>query len=503
MVALTTNNNSYYEHETQSLLPISENKNTEQPQSRQGACDDKGGSSKLLFVVLLVLLVAFMAADLRDSFGFLQARESSNDHDRVNANPDEESNQESIRDDIHEDVETTETYLPGSIPKSLLLRNAKPNIRHLNWGILGLGRIARDFTTALKMTKSHVTAVAAGSLPNASARAQAFADRYSVPKSYGSYQELADDPNVDIVYIGTINPLHYDNAMMMLKAGKNVLLEKPMVMKYQQAQSLVQTARHAGRLFVTNYWTRFFPVIRHVRDMVARRRRLGRLVAMRGDFGLTAAQNPSDRYLNKTQGGGAMLDLGCYLVNLAVMANPTNDVPVEIQATAQTQLLGAKYRVDTETSFFLKWNNSVNHNSNNNSTLIMSGQASFRRPSSFEVELGGTHGRVVIHGPANSATEATVYEYEPYVGPLRHVTHVRSDLPWFDESYGPAEYPRGAGFVYIIQAIEQCMLEKGIPGADREKLAGCLELQELSMEEMLRTAWIIDQVLHHVGYWDW
>ena len=201
-------------------------------------------------------------------------------------------------------VTTTETYLPGLLPKTTNER------RKLRWGILGLGRIAHDFTTALIMSGANVTAAAAGSLPNATLRANAFAKLYDVPQSYGTYAAMAEDPNVDIVYIATVNTRHYDPAMMMLKAGKNVLIEKPMTLHLTEAEGLANAAKEANLFLMTNYWTRFFPVMKHVRSVLASGR-LGTIQSMNGDFGFPTPPNIHDRYLNRQAGGGAMLDIGC------------------------------------------------------------------------------------------------------------------------------------------------------------------------------------------------
>lgn len=415
-------------------------------------------------------------------------------------------------------VNVTETYLPGQLLNdghTLRGHSAIPKAseRKLRWGILGLGRIAKDFAVALKMTGADITSVAAGSLPNATARAQAFANTYSVPQSWGTYEDLAADPNVDIVYIATINTRHFDTALLMLQAGKNVLLEKPMTMNYREAQALEEAAIKSKRLLLTNYWTRFFPVVKYARSVLASNR-LGTISSMRGDFGFATPIDIDDRFLNRQIGGGAMLDVGCYLVNLAVMVNPSaaEEIPSQIQAISQQNLMGTQYSVDTEMSFSLNWNDeryqtglqaSKRTSQNHTTPWIMTGQASFRRPSSFEVEIDGTHGRLVIHSPANAATAATVYEYTPF-GPMKEIEVIRSDLPPFDATFGPEKYPRGSGFVYIIQDIEACMLEKGIPGTqEHHGLPGCLELEPLTMKDQLNTVQITDLVLQKAGYWDW
>ncbi|CAB9517627.1 Trans-1,2-dihydrobenzene-1,2-diol dehydrogenase [Seminavis robusta] len=472
--------------------------------------NDENKKDRRIFTVFLIVLV-FIGGLICISIGWKQHNSRSNNtespwiyHTRGKSSQKDEypwwetSNH----------VDTTYTKLQGSLPAPIISAKDSKRTNNLRWGIVGLGRIARDFTTALTMAGANITAVAAGSLPNATARARHFANLYNnIPHSYGSYQELAADPNVDIVYVATINSLHYSTAMMMLQAGKNVLLEKPMTMEYTQAQALVKAAEKANRLLVTNYWTRFFPVVKYVRSILASGR-LGDISAMRGDFGFPTPPIANDRYLNRDSGGGAMLDVGCYLVNLALLVNPV--LPQQIQASAQTTYMDHQYRIDTEMGFLLNWDSAKktpsmmaveNNNKNETKTtpMIFSGQASFRRPSSFEFEINAQHGRLVIHNPANAATAATVYEYQTF-GPLKHVEEIRSELPPFDVSFGPEQYPRGEGFVYIIREIEQCMFEKGIPG---DAKPGCLELEELTLQDQLLTVNVTDTVLRSAGYWDW
>lgn len=384
----------------------------------------------------------------------------------------------------------------------------------LRWGILGLGRIARDFTTALLVSGSNVTAVAAGSLPRRKHRAEVFAQTYSIQNYYGSYEELAADPDVDIVYIATTNQLHAENTLLMLRAGKNVVVEKPMAMNFQEATAMANEARRHKRLLLTNFWTRFFPIIQYTRTTV-RNQSIGTIMAMRGDFGFEAWPDSNDRFLNRTLGGGAMLDLGCYLVNIAVMVAGTSyaNGPVDIVSTGETTIDGIDYGVDTEAAFAVRWGRQPPGKSKATSfvkkqaqqasanaepvSMVMSGQVSFRRPSSFEVEIAGSHGRVAIHTPANAPHSLTISRYRPY-GPIESVDEVTSSRLEFDDTYGPERYPGGGGFVHVIRAVEQCMKDKGIPGQVQD---GCLELKELPMEEQLTTVSITDDILRKIGYW--
>ena len=113
-----------------------------------------------------------------------------------------------------------------------------------------------------------ITAVAAShddESSSALARARKFAKLFSIPNHYGSYEELAADPDVDIVYVATTNMNHMEPTLLMLRAGKNVLVEKPTTVTYVEAKSMYEEAAKRGLFLMTNHWTRFFPLVKYLR----------------------------------------------------------------------------------------------------------------------------------------------------------------------------------------------------------------------------------------------
>mmetsp|Transcript_32558 Transcript_32558/g.55276 ORF Transcript_32558/g.55276 Transcript_32558/m.55276 type:complete len:164 (+) Transcript_32558:226-717(+) len=157
-----------------------------------------------------------------------------------------------------------------------------------------------------------IEAVAAGSLPNRKERAQWFAHQFNARVSYTSYEDLAKDPNVDIVYIAVTNNLHKEVALTMFAHKKHVLCEKPTAMNYTEAQEMTQAAREAGVFFATNFWNSAFPVVRYVRNAI-RQGAIGNIVQISGDMGFQTVRNYADRWLNGKMGGGSTMDMGCYL----------------------------------------------------------------------------------------------------------------------------------------------------------------------------------------------
>lgn len=129
----------------------------------------------------------------------------------------------------------------------------------LKWGIAAAGKISNDFVVALKglPKESHeVIAVAASNFD----RAQKFADIHNIPTAYGGYENLGNNQNIDVVYVGTLNPQHYEVVKMMLEYGKHVLCEKPFVMNEKQAKKLIEIAREKRLFLMEAVWSRFFPV---------------------------------------------------------------------------------------------------------------------------------------------------------------------------------------------------------------------------------------------------
>ncbi|WP_058302339.1 Gfo/Idh/MocA family protein [Gorillibacterium timonense] len=183
----------------------------------------------------------------------------------------------------------------------------------VKWGILGAGWISGKFVRDLAYAEgAEVAAVAARSL----SKAEEFAAEHSIPRAYGSYEELAQDPEVDIVYIGTIHPAHKENLLLCLKAGKSVLCEKPFTMTAAEAEVAARAAEENGAFLMEAMWTRFLPPIRKVREWL-RDEKIGEVRLLKADFGFDAGWNPEGRLLNPDQGGGALMDAGIYPISFA------------------------------------------------------------------------------------------------------------------------------------------------------------------------------------------
>ncbi len=185
----------------------------------------------------------------------------------------------------------------------------------LRWGILGTGGIAHIFVSDLGLTESGVVS-AVGSRSQGSA--ERFADEFGIEGRHPSYESLVADPRVEVVYVATPHPMHRANAILALRAGKPVLVEKPFAMNAAEAAEIVTVARESGLFAMEAMWTRFLPHIAVIRDWLARGA-LGEIVTVTADHGQWFAEDPGFRLFAPELGGGALLDLGVYPVSFASM----------------------------------------------------------------------------------------------------------------------------------------------------------------------------------------
>jgi predicted dehydrogenase len=182
----------------------------------------------------------------------------------------------------------------------------------LRWGILGTGWIASEFTQDLLANGMTITAV--GSRTQESA--DAYAATYGIGTAHASYEALAADPNVDAIYISTPHPFHYDNAKLVLGAGKHALVEKPFTLNAGEARELVELATEKNLVVLEAMWTRWLPHVIRIREIIAAGT-LGEVRTVIADHDQRLPSDPQHRILNPELGGGALLDLGIYPVSFA------------------------------------------------------------------------------------------------------------------------------------------------------------------------------------------
>ncbi|WP_027342265.1 Gfo/Idh/MocA family protein [Hamadaea tsunoensis] len=183
----------------------------------------------------------------------------------------------------------------------------------IRWGVLATGGIAATFTTDL-LTLPDAEVVAVGS--RTPAGAQAFADRFGIPRAYGSWQELADDPEVDIVYVATPHNAHFAAAELCLRAGKHVLCEKPFTINLAETLTLIDLARERELFLMEAMWMRTNPAMRRMLEIV-NEGQIGEIKSVHADFHIPGPFAPEHRMRDPKLGGGALLDLGVYPVTFA------------------------------------------------------------------------------------------------------------------------------------------------------------------------------------------
>ena len=216
----------------------------------------------------------------------------------------------------------------------------------IRWGILGPGSIANQFAKGLQATPAGQL-VAVGSRDQQ--RADAFADQYDAPNRHGSYESLVADPDIDAIYVATPHPFHKENSILCLEAGKAVLCEKPFTVNAAEAAQIIAAARDRNIFLMEAMWSRYLPIIGQVRQWLDEGS-IGEPLQVNADFGFRAGINPEGRLFNLALAGGALLDVGIYVVSFAAMVLGSD--PTHIAASAHIGETG----VDENTGILLRYN---------------------------------------------------------------------------------------------------------------------------------------------------
>jgi predicted dehydrogenase len=185
----------------------------------------------------------------------------------------------------------------------------------IRWGILSTGAIATSFVEDLRLLPDAEVLAVGSRTPEA---AELFASRHGIPRAYGSWAELAADPDVDVVYVATPHAAHHAAAALCLEAGKAVLCEKPFTLDLATSRDLVATAQRKGVFLMEAMWTRCNPAVRRAVAMVADGA-IGEVTSVQADFGIAGPFEPTHRLRAKVLGGGALLDLGVYPITMALL----------------------------------------------------------------------------------------------------------------------------------------------------------------------------------------
>lgn len=259
--------------------------------------------------------------------------------------------------------------------------------KKIRWGILGTGRIAHTFAAGLRSVPD-VELVAVGS--RIKQTADKFGDELNVPRRHASYEDLANDPDVDVIYISSPHSAHEENSLLCINAGKAVLCEKPFTINARQAEAVITAARTRGVFLMEAMWPRFLPAMVRVRELLAEQA-IGDVRMLTSDCGFGAAFDPKHRLFDPALGGGALLDVGVYPVSLSSM------IFGEPDRIASLASLGAT-GVDEQSAMILGYPAGQ--------LAILS--TAIRTSTPNETHILGSEGMIRIHSPAVKATMLTV-----------------------------------------------------------------------------------------------
>jgi len=270
----------------------------------------------------------------------------------------------------------------------------------IRWGVIGAGGIAAEFCSDLAHLPDHAVVAVGARTPGTNTE---FADRFNIAHRHDSYSDVVNDPDVDVVYVATPHPHHFDAAMMAIEAGKAVLVEKPFTMNAADSRLLADAARARGTFLMEAMWTRFLPHIVRMREVIESGR-IGEIITVTAEFGEQFGDE-SPRAFVLQEGGGALLDIGIYPISFSAMLLGQ---PSEIIAAADLSDGG----VDLTTSVILRHASGAHAIVN---TTMLAGtpnganvtgtlgrieiEPEFFRPTSFTVVTAGSGERERIEIP--------------------------------------------------------------------------------------------------------
>ena len=185
-------------------------------------------------------------------------------------------------------------------------------MKKYQWGIIGLGNIAHEFAEHFDQETSELAAVASRTID----KAEAFAQRYHIPKAYGCYQEMLNDQEIDIIYIAVPNRQHSQHIMEALAANKHVLCEKAITMNKKELTEAMKLAEEKNLVLAEAMTIFNMPLYQQLRSLIDTNK-LGALKMIQAPFGSYKDPDPTNRFFNPELAGGALLDIGTYAVSFA------------------------------------------------------------------------------------------------------------------------------------------------------------------------------------------
>ncbi len=318
----------------------------------------------------------------------------------------------------------------------------------VRWGIIGTGQIANIFANDIPYAENAVLQ-AVGS--RSQEKADAFGEKHNVPNRYDNYEAVANDPDVDVIYVATPHPQHHAVVIMCLEAGKHVLCEKSFAMNTAEAQEMIDAAKKNNRFLMEAMWTRFRPLMYKVREII-NSGEIGEVQFLTANIGWTAKFDPEFRLYAKELGGGGLLDAGVYPVSFASMVLGKPD---EVCGVAELGETG----VDENAMIAMHFPNGA----------VASVGVTIR---SSPVSLGmvcGTKGTILIDHDWHRPTTFTLRK------------------PGEEPQFFDYTLPEGVGYQFEMNEVERCLRE------------GRTESDVMPLEETLWIVGIMEKVLKDWG----
>lgn len=249
--------------------------------------------------------------------------------------------------------------------------------KKIKWGILSTGRIAKTFATALKFA-DHCELYAVGSRDIE--KAKNFAQDFSISHFYGSYAELVNDPEVDVIYIATPHNFHLENALLALEHNKHVLCEKPLGVNAKEVNLMINKAKEKNLFLMEALWSRFLPNIIKTKELIDAGE-IGEVGLLTASFCIKSNNGPEHRHFNIDLCGGTILDIGIYNIFLSqyILGKPES-----IAATAVLSNQGG----DNSSSYSFKHAN--------NALSVMHSSFMVNQPY-VVAEIHGTKGKIQLN----------------------------------------------------------------------------------------------------------
>ena len=327
----------------------------------------------------------------------------------------------------------------------------------IRWGILGCGRIARKFAADLLLVgDAELTAIASRNKETL----EQFAKDFPCKHLHNSYEALAANDEVDVIYIATPHSYHYEHTMLCLNHNKAVLCEKAFAINSKQATEMIKTAKERKVFLMEALWTKFLPHYKKLQELL-QQKTLGDIKSVLVNFGFKTSDKSPQRLFDPSLGGGSLLDIGIYnvFITLAILGKPD-----AIEAT----MIAAPTGVDEQIAVLFKYNNGA----------MAQLFSSFVTNLPTQAEINGTEGCITL----------TTRFYEPSA-----IIQLSKKIP-YEREVIPVEKETGFGYHYEARHVNEC-LKKGLIESPVMTHADTLLLMEIldSIRKKARIEYPADQ----------